>query len=136
MQRENVWFLVGGVVLGILIAAITMNAVGRDPIVGGQGAGEVVEGPAGPRARTETGAAAPADGAAPMVAEMNALKQRVQDNPQDVASMVRLANLYHQVQMWNDAIPFYEMALEIQTDDPDLMSDLGICFRSVQRPDD
>lgn len=136
MQRENVGFLVGGLLLGILLTWIVSNAIREDPISTSGQARVESSGPAGPRAPADTGRAASTEGAPPMVAEINALKQRVQLNPDDLASIVRLANVYHQVQMWDQAIQFYEMAIEIEDDDPDLMSDLGICYRSAERPDD
>lgn len=142
MQKDNVLFLLGGVVLGVLFALVAGHALERDPLAAVRdSAGRELAGPAGPRAPTQVGNAAappPSGGgaAAPMVAEINALKQSIQDDPTDVAAMVRLANLYHQVNMFDQAIPFYEMALERRPDDPDLLSDLGICYRSVQRAGD
>lgn len=136
MQKENVAFLVGGLLLGILLSIIASNAIQQDPMISSGQARIQSEGPAGPRAPAQTGSTPTAGGAPPMVAEINALKQRLQQNPKDFVSAVRLANIYHQVQMWDQAIEFYEMALVIEEDDPDLMSDLGICYRSAQRPDD
>jgi len=71
-----------------------------------------------------------------MVAEINALKERVQREPKDLAALVRLANLHHDVGMWPQAAGYYERAVEIDTDDPDLMTDLGVCYRGMQRFDD
>jgi tetratricopeptide (TPR) repeat protein len=75
-------------------------------------------------------------GGAPMVAEINALKRRLQENPSDVQAATRLANLFHDAQIWDQAVMFYEQAIELSPNDPDLLTDLGICYRSLQRYDD
>ena len=86
--------------------------------------------PAGPMAPTQTGAGQ-SDGGAPMVAEINALKQRLQGNEKDVEALVRLANIHHDVGMWQQAIGYYERALVVQPGDPDLLTDMGICYRGT-----
>jgi len=71
-----------------------------------------------------------------MVAEINALKERLTREPNDLAALVRLANLHHDVGMWPQAVSYYERAVAIDGDDPDLLTDLGICYRGLQRFDD
>jgi tetratricopeptide (TPR) repeat protein len=80
-------------------------------------------------APTQTGAGAEA----PMVAEINELKRRLQENPQDLSAATRLANLHHDVQMWDQAAVFYEKAVALSPDDPDLLTDLGVCYRALDR---
>jgi tetratricopeptide (TPR) repeat protein len=82
------------------------------------------------------GGAPSTGGGGPMVAEINALKERLERTPQDLAALVRLANLHHDVQMWPQAVSYYERAIEIAGDDPDLLTDLGICYRGLARFDD
>ncbi len=85
--------------------------------------------PAGPMAPTQTGPGT--NSAAPMVAEINELKSRLQNRPDDVGALVRLANIYHDVSMWEQAITFYERALELRPDDPDVLTDAGTCFKGL-----
>ena len=71
-----------------------------------------------------------------MVAEINALKRRLQEDPGDVRSATRLANIFHDAQMWDQAVMYYETAVELTPNDPDVLTDLGICYRGLQRFDD
>ena len=48
-----------------------------------------------------------------MLAEINALKERVQRDPKDIEAWARLANLYQDSGMFEPAIAFYQRALEI-----------------------
>ena len=66
-----------------------------------------------------------------MVGEINQLKRMVQDDPQNVAAFVRLGNLHYDVQMWDQAVGYYETAVELQPDNPDVMTDLGVCYRGL-----
>jgi Tfp pilus assembly protein PilF len=63
-----------------------------------------------------------------MMAEISELRKRVEQSPEDLASLTRLANLYHDVQMWEPAKTFYARALELAPDDPNLITDYGVCF--------
>jgi len=71
-----------------------------------------------------------------MVAEINALKRRLEQNPGDLQATTRLANLFHDVQMWDQALPFYERAIELAPDNPDILTDLGVCYKNLRRFDD
>lgn len=133
MSKESLAFLFGGFAFGVLIGYGLFSAVSTTPdldLTGGPGS---VGSPAGPMAPGQT--ALGAGGAAPMVAEINALKGRLQEKPEDVGALMRLANIYHDVSMWEQAITYYDRALELRPDDPDLLTDAGICFKRVGRFD-
>jgi tetratricopeptide (TPR) repeat protein len=66
-----------------------------------------------------------------MVEELKRLRQAVETDPQDVASWVRLGNLYQDVAMYAEAAGFYERALAIRPDEPDVLTDLGICHQAL-----
>ncbi len=91
-------------------------------------------GPMGPQAPTSAGGA-PAAGAQepPMLREVAALKERIRDNPADLRALQRLANLYHDAAMYEQAIEYYHRALELKPDDPDLRTDLGVCLQATGR---
>jgi len=99
-----------------------------------RGSGSTVSSPSGPMAPTQIGSGQAGDGSgAPMMAEITALKERVAEEPRDVAALARLANLYHDAGMWPRAVDFYQKALEITPENPDLLTDLGICYRQLQQ---
>ena len=137
MKKDHLAFLLAGLAFGFLIGFgvfhVRSNAPGQERGADAR-AGE--SGPRGPMAPTQVGSPNPATGGGPMVAEINALKERLTRDPKDLAALVRLANLHHDVGMWPQAVSYYERALEIEADDPDLLTDLGICYRGMQRFDD
>src|SRR4029079_527329 len=67
------------------------------------------------------------------LAEINALKERVQANPSDAEAWIRLGSLYQQGGMSEQAVQFYERAVAIRPDDAALLNELGICYQAARR---
>ena len=134
MKKENLAFLFGGFAFGVLVGVGLFSAFNSAPgaPAAGMGAPAAALAPAGPMAPTQAGGG----GGAPMVPEINALKRRLQENPGDVESAARLANIFHDAQMWDQAAMYYEMTVKLRPNDADVLTDLGICYRAMQRFDD
>lgn len=132
MKREHWVFLATGFAFGVLVGYGAFNLEAHAPDLSAGGAAAQAGQPAGPRAPAQIGTSGAA-GAAPMMTEINALKQRLKDNPKDVDAVVRLANIYHEVSMWDQAIEYYELALQQRPDEPDWITDLGVCQRNAGR---
>jgi cytochrome c-type biogenesis protein CcmH/NrfG len=136
MTKENLAFLAGGFAFGILVGVGLFNAFQSGPDLGAAGqAPASVPRPAGPAAPTPMGGAG-GSASAPMVAEINQLKLRLQQDPTDLKAATRLAHLHHDAQMWDQAVIFYKKAIELSPQDPDLHTDLGICYRGLGRFDE
>lgn len=73
-------------------------------------------------------------GGAPM-AEIQELQARLQQNPDDVEAMLRLANLNFDIQNWARAQELYARYLTLRPDDADVMTDLGISYRETKQFD-
>jgi tetratricopeptide (TPR) repeat protein len=71
-----------------------------------------------------------------MMAEINGLKRRLQESPDDDQVLLRLANLYYDAAMWERAAGYYERVAKLIPDDPDLLTDLGVCYKELRRYDD
>lgn len=142
MKRDNVAYLAAGLAFGFVFGLGLFHTLAWRPeaqlAAGGAGA-ETPPSPAGPMAPTQTQGAAPAGappaGAAPMIARINDLKRRLQADPKDAAALLELANVYHEVGMFEQAIGFYEQAMAITPNDPDLLTDLGICYQKLRNND-
>lgn len=134
MKKEHVAFLLGGFAFGALFGAGLVNAIGSNPEAGAAGQAATMQAPAGPMAPTQVGNDAQAGGA-PMMAQINDLKRRLQTDANDLGALVRLANLYHDVGMWPQAIEYYERALEVRPNDPNLLTDMGVCYRGEEKFD-
>ncbi len=50
-------------------------------------------------------------------------------------AMLRLANLYHDVRQFDNAIRYYREYIERNPDNPDVRVDLGICYFEAGQPD-
>jgi tetratricopeptide (TPR) repeat protein len=132
MSRENLAFLIGGFAFGVLIGAGLLNAIDSAPQLEAVAiAANAMPAPAGPLAPTQVGPGG-AEGGAPMMAEINALKQRLEDDGNDLASLRRLGDIYYEAAMWERAGGYYERALALEPDNPNLMTDLGVCYRGQQ----
>lgn len=142
LKKEQFAFLAGGLVLGIALGFGGYHAWFARPGTAAPSDREESTSPMGP---SVMGGAAPmsipqapapaAGGGAPMAQVLNALKKRLQDNPKDLDAAMQLAHLHHDAGMWQQAIPFYERALEIQPGNPDVLTDLGICHQELREFD-
>ena len=76
------------------------------------------------------GDAAAAGGGAPM-AEIQALRDQVAKNPKDAEAVLKLAGMNFQIQNWPRARDLFQQYLDLHPDDPDALSDLGICYQEL-----
>ena len=53
------------------------------------------------------------------------LLAQLKTNPKDAATLIKLGNLYYDGQSYPEAIQYYQKALEIEPDNPDVRTDLG-----------
>jgi tetratricopeptide (TPR) repeat protein len=132
VKRDNLAFLLGGLAVGLLLGVGLYHAWRTQPQLAqvAEADGEIPR-PRGTPAPTQAGPNT--TGGAPMVAVVNELKRRLQADPRNVEVLLRLANLYHDAAMWEQAVGYYERAREIRPDDADLLTDLGVCYRNARR---
>jgi cytochrome c-type biogenesis protein CcmH/NrfG len=137
VRKDQLIFLLGGLAFGFLFGFGVYHTWYATPDLGGPAAAAAAPAPTGPPAVGQAvgqamgQAMGQAGSSAPMVGEINQLKRMIQDDPRNVAAFVRLGNLHYDVQMWDQAVGYYRKALELQPDSPDVMTDLGICLRSL-----
>jgi cytochrome c-type biogenesis protein CcmH/NrfG len=63
--------------------------------------------------------------------EIRELTQIVAKDPANRAAWVRLGNLYFDTNQYTDSIQAYTKALELDPNDPDVITDRGVMYRSV-----
>lgn len=124
-------FLFGGLAFGFLLGFGLFRAIETRPGSAGSPAatGEIPS-VMGPAAATQT-----VGGGAPMMAEINALKERVVKDPKDVQAWSRLANLYQDAGMFEAAVSFYQRASELAPNDANLLTDAAICYQELKQFD-
>ncbi|MDW7710306.1 MAG: tetratricopeptide repeat protein [Deferrisomatales bacterium] len=108
--------LVAGYLLGIGTAVVIQ---GKPAPVPGP-----VAGPAAP-------VAPPGTALGTLQAEIRELRNIVESNPESVAAWVRLGNLYFDTDQFMESIDAYSRALELQPDNPDVITDRAIMYRSI-----
>ena len=148
-QKDNILFLMGGLLVGFIVAYLMFEAMAtrqpprltpalRAQIVdgndgGGAGGGEA---PAGAAAQAADPAAAGAGaGGGPAMAEIQQLRDFVEKNPNDTAAVRKLADLIFDIQNWQRAQELYAHYLELKPNDTDVMTDLGITYRGLRQFD-
>ena len=135
MRRDHLAFLLGGLAFGILIGFAFFRALDTRPGNAPEQASAEIPSPAGPAAPTQMGGGAGSgrDGGAPMLEEINALKERVSRDPGDAAAWTRLGGHYQQAGMPEPAAEFYERAVALRPGDAALLNELGICYQGARK---
>ena len=117
--------------VGLLVGVGLLNAYHRGIVAGTD---RESSRPAAPPAGSRGGDAVAAQAA--LTAEIFRLKQRLREEPSDLQALTRLAHIHHDRQLWEPAALYYEQAVGLSPDDPNLLTDLGICYRGLRRFDD
>ncbi|MCG8456665.1 MAG: tetratricopeptide repeat protein [Holophagales bacterium] len=86
---------------------------------------------AAPQGAGSQGTAGQAAGAQAAMADVQRLRQHVEENPGDYDSVRRLANLNYDIANWSRAAELYRRYLEGRPGDPDVLTDLGACLRNL-----
>jgi cytochrome c-type biogenesis protein CcmH/NrfG len=63
------------------------------------------------------------------------LLSRLQSNPNDVDTIIKVGNLYYDGQAYPQAIQFYEKALTLQPNNADVRTDVGTAYWYIGDPD-
>ena len=125
-------FLFGGLAFGFLLGFGLFRAIATRPgLDAGPAVSAEIPSPMGPAAPTQT----VGGGGAPMMAEINALKDRVGKDPKDLQAWSRLANIYQDAGMFEPAVSFYQRALDLAPNDANLLTDTAICYEEQKQFD-
>ena len=137
LKKDQLAFLFGGLAFGFLLGFALFRAIETRPGNVAEPAGSAeIPSPMGPAAPTETAAPSQAGGGgAPMLAEINALKEQLQKDPKNVQGWTRLANIYHDAGMFDKAIEFYKRADELTPNNANLLTDMAICYKELTQYD-
>jgi len=135
VKKDNLAFLLVGLAFGALVGFGLYHGVATRPDT--EAAPASMAGPAAPRgtqAPTQVGGPN-TGGGAPMMAEINALKRALQADPDNQEALLRLANLFHDAGMFEQAAGYYERVVEIAPQNPNVLTDLGVCYRGMRQFD-
>lgn len=126
MRAESIVFAISGMLFGLIAGWILGS---QQSLATGRVAAPAAAPPA---------ATAPASASQPAALDENhaqSLRTTAEQNPKDAATRVQLGNLYFDAERYNEAITWYEAALEINPKDPDVSTDLGVAYYYMNQPD-
>jgi TPR repeat protein len=148
MNKDQLQFLVSGILFGFLVGYIIAYAVHEPQVVqhaapvpaaGNMGMGQSVPPPASGSAGGDPGAGTDG-GSEQMMArvfeEITALKAAIEKDPKDVKALMRLANMYHDARKFDQAVDYYRKALAFTPEDVDARTDMGICMYEMGMADE
>ncbi|MEK7282294.1 MAG: tetratricopeptide repeat protein [Acidobacteriota bacterium] len=149
MNKDQLQFLVSGILFGFLVGYIIAYAVHEPQVVqhaapvpaaGNMGMGQSVPSAGGGAAAGDSGGGGTEGGNDQMMArvfeEITVLKAAIEKDPKDVKAIMRLANMYHDARKFDQAVDLYRKALEITPRDVDARTDMGICLYEMGMADE
>lgn len=81
------------------------------------------------------GVGAPAGSAPPAMAAVQQLRDYVATHPKDADAVLKLANLNFDINNWSRARDLYTQYLGLRDPNPDVLTDLGTCYRQLHQFD-
>lgn len=128
-MRDHLLYAGAGLMVGFVLAYLAYENVGRQqpqrrlPPEAGVAQG----GPPGnPGPNPEA-----APGPRFTMEEVQQLSAYVEENPEDADAVLQLANMNFDIRNWARAAELYERRLSLRPENPDVLSDLGICYREM-----
>ena len=127
MSRESIFFAISGTFFGLMVGWM----------IGSQRP-SAAPAPAPATAAAPAPAATPAGQNAPRPLDerrVGQLTSQAAAEPQNAAARAELGNLYFDADRFDDAIRWYQEALSLKPNDPDVSTDLGIAFYYTNQPE-
>lgn len=127
--------LVKGVLAGILVGFFAGYVVGErqarpkatDPHAGVPGAPPLSGQPSQPPQGGRTAATANPQ----LMDQLRAVEQLLEKDPKNYEHLVQAGNILYDLNNFLRAIEYYERARAIRDDSPDVLTDLGVCYRET-----
>ncbi|MBV9496230.1 MAG: tetratricopeptide repeat protein [Acidobacteria bacterium] len=139
MTRDNLIFLIGGLVLGLIVGGTTIgpmvsrvSAASAQPAASAE-APQPATAEGMPSAPAASGAAGGAPNGPPMAEvqrQLAALKAQITADPKNFDALVQLGNMYMDVSKFDQATQYYERAVAVR-EDANVRTDLGICYKQM-----
>ncbi len=126
MKKENTIYLIAGIIFGFVIGLLASYMMFSQKDVEAQATPEMPK------------SAMPGMQQPPehmdIMQEIEALKTMLQKDPSNYQALVRLGNLYFDASKFQQAQEYYSKAIEQEDSDPNVLTDLAICYRNTGDP--
>lgn len=123
MNKENILFGAVGLLAGLIIGFIGTNSLNSVPAGIGAVSAEMKQNSNVPPGHPEIGGAGSKSGA--MGPEVQAAIEKAKQSPDDFEAQVRAAEMYYQIERFDEAIPLFKRANQLKPDDRQLVVQLG-----------
>jgi cytochrome c-type biogenesis protein CcmH/NrfG len=126
MKPDSIAYVVAGICFGVILGWVIGTQQARS-----------AGGPIPLAAPAQTQAEAPAQRQPPALDEQRvaSLTATLSSDPKNVEAMVQLGNTYFDAESFDDAIAWYQKALELDPSNADASTDLGVSYFYTDRPD-
>jgi Flp pilus assembly protein TadD len=132
MSRDNLVYTICGFVLGLVIGSFLLGPkLARSKLAGPDAIGDSSTSAAMTPPPESAALPASPTAAGPMAAvkqQLDMLKKRIEQNPNDFDALVQLGNMYMDVGKFPQAIDYFTRALAVR-EEPSVRTDLGICYK-------
>jgi len=127
MKSESIAYVIAGICFGIILGWVIGTQQARRPGFAAAPAASTAAEPAASSAQQRV----------PALDEgrVQALNTILTNDPKNVNATIQLGNTYFDAERWDDAIKWYERALEIDPKNADASTDLGVSYYYSNRPD-
>jgi tetratricopeptide (TPR) repeat protein len=125
MKSDAIAYVISGICFGIILGWVIGTQQARRP--GGAPAASTAAAPAGGTVQQQ----------APALDEgrVQALNTILTSDPKNVDATIQLGNTYFDAERWDEAIRWYERAMELDPRNADASTDLGVSYYYSNRPD-
>ncbi len=141
MKKETVItalvFLSVGFLAGYVYKAQSVSSAGEVQSAAAPSSSSPDEAPASSTSSGASGQALP-PGHPPIAdpATIQMIEQQASQNPNDPAPALQLANLFFDQRQYDQAVPWYQKALQLDPKNVSARTDLGTCFFNLGKPDE
>jgi len=139
LSSKQISFGIAGIVFGFLLGYVAAYEIHTGRMTGSSPAAMAPPpGMGGAPAGQAAGGGPPGDPHADQMGqvtqELAALKQALDQDPNNLTALVRMGNLYMDASMFDRAVEFYQRALVLDENNPDVRTDMGACLRELGKP--
>ena len=121
-KSKTLVLVIAALFLGVMVGILGPKMFGRKPAV--QQVSQQAPAPQQPGPGTDYSL------------QIEELKRRLKNNPNDVGLLVQLGNTYFDSNMYPESIEAYEKSLALKPGDPNVLTDLGVMYRRNGQSDE
>ncbi len=134
ISSKQISFGIAGIIFGFLLGYVTAYEIHTGRMMGvTQAAAAPPSAPMGGNAPPAgaAGGGPQADRMAQVQQELAALRQALDQDPNNLVALVRMGNMYMDASMFDKAADLYQRALDVDPNNPDVRTDMGACLREM-----